>query len=187
DGSLSSDNNGIASYTWTVEYDWGNQTIKGEVVEFIFPNAGTYVVVLTVVDASANAAFDNFTITVIDTGIVKGIVLDENGDPVEGAGVEITASDAGRYDVTTGSDGTFFIEIPHGAFSWRISKEGYRTIIGKGTVSAMDETNLDLEETPMRREEGPVSILFVVLPILLLILLIVGVSILFFLGKRKAD
>lgn len=70
---------------------------------------------------------------------------------------------------------------------WRISKEGYRTIIGKGTVSAMDETNLDLEETPMRREDWPVSILFVVLPILLLILLIVGVSILFFLGRRKAD
>lgn len=51
DGSASSDDVGIESYTWTFEYDGEIETLTGESAEFVFEMPGTYIVTLNVTDA----------------------------------------------------------------------------------------------------------------------------------------
>ena len=144
---------------------------------------------LVVIDGYDNTGIDTINITVIDTGIVKGIVIDENGDPVEGAKVEIISLNGNIYTATTESGGSVSIEIFYGDFTWTITKDGYEPISGTGLVNAMEETELDLSDQPMIKEdEGknvPSIIPFLVLG--LLIILIVGAILFFVLRKKKAQ
>lgn len=66
DGSSSTDNVGITSYTWTFR-DGTPQVLHGAIVTHRFLNAGTYVVTLTVTDGSGNAGTATMTVTVRDT------------------------------------------------------------------------------------------------------------------------
>ena len=51
DGSGSTDNVGITSWTWTFEYGGTVRTLGGETVTFDFEEVGNYRVTLTVTDA----------------------------------------------------------------------------------------------------------------------------------------
>ncbi|MFO8050482.1 MAG: PKD domain-containing protein [Thermoplasmatota archaeon] len=184
-GSLSTDNVGIVRHTWTFNYDGAQRTLEGAEVEFKFDKSGTYEIDLTVYDEYENIGMDTLNITVVDTGVVKGMVLDKDGDPVQGAVVEITASNGEIHTAATGSDGTFSIEIYHGAFSWKITKDGYRSISGNGSVNALEETVIDLSGCPLTKE-GKSAIILIILPILLLILILVGVAI-FLISRRKRE
>jgi hypothetical protein len=64
DGTGSTDNYGIANYTWTFTYDGGTQTLYGTEPEFTFDIEGTYDVTLTVTDLIGNSASDTMTVTV---------------------------------------------------------------------------------------------------------------------------
>ena len=66
DGSGSSDNVGIANYTWTLN-DGVVHTLYGETTVFTFMAAGTYTVTLTVTDAAGNTGTDTVVVTVGDT------------------------------------------------------------------------------------------------------------------------
>ena len=153
DGSGSSDDVGIASYTWTFTYDGEAQTLEGEVVQFTFDVAGVYDIVLTVLDLAGNVDSTTIVITVVDMGTVTGTVLDSKGNPIEAATVELTASDGGTHKATTGADGTFEMDIPHGAFTWKVSKKGFKAVSGESSVDAMGETGLDLSDQPLKKEE----------------------------------
>ncbi|MBN1540463.1 MAG: carboxypeptidase regulatory-like domain-containing protein, partial [Candidatus Thermoplasmatota archaeon] len=153
DGSLSTDNTAITGYVWTFSYDGEERTLSGVEATFTFMKGGAYEVLLTVSDGSGNTGEDTVTITVIDTGRVTGTVLDGDGKPVEGAHVEITASDGEVYATTTGADGSFSLEIPNGPFSWKVSKDGYVTVAGTGTVAAMGDEGLDLSGEPLVRQK----------------------------------
>ncbi len=72
DGSGSSDNIGIKSYTWTF-MDVTPQTLTGVNPTYTFATSGTYTVTLTVEDAASNTATDTVTITVL---------LDTDGDGI---------------------------------------------------------------------------------------------------------
>ncbi len=64
DGSDSSDNVGIESYTWTFTYDEEERELHGIGPKFTFDIVGTYVVTLTVEDAEGGTDTDTVTITV---------------------------------------------------------------------------------------------------------------------------
>ena len=65
DGSASTDNLGIASYTWTFT-DGSTQVLTGATATYLFATPGTYLVTLTVRDADGNTGTDTLTVTVRD-------------------------------------------------------------------------------------------------------------------------
>jgi len=82
DGSRSTDNVGIASYTWTF-MDGSMQSLSGMTASYVFATPGTYVVTLTVRDADGNVGTDSLTVTVRDV-TAPAITV---SSPSEGASV----------------------------------------------------------------------------------------------------
>ncbi len=66
DGSSSTDNGVIVSYTWTFEHGGGTVTLDGKTASFVFEEAGEFIVTLTVTDAGGNTDQDEATVTVRD-------------------------------------------------------------------------------------------------------------------------
>jgi hypothetical protein len=82
DGTASTDNVGIASYTWTFT-DGGPVTLSGATATYTFATPGTYTITLTVRDADGNVGTDTLVLTVRDrTNPAVSITA-----PVEGASV----------------------------------------------------------------------------------------------------
>src|SRR3989442_4851454 len=82
DGSRSTDNVGIASFTWTF-MDGSMQSLSLITASYVFPTPGTYVVTLTVRDADGNVGTDSLTVTVRDV-TAPAITV---SSPSEGASV----------------------------------------------------------------------------------------------------
>jgi PKD repeat protein len=185
DGTPSTDNVGISEYSWTFTYEGIPRTLEGAVVQFTFDRGGKYELVLTVADPSGNLDDDSVIISVVSWGRVTGTVLDEDGRPVEGAAVEMTASDGRTSSTTTAANGSFLMYIHHGAFTWKVAKKGYRTISGSASVEAMGETELDLSDHPLVKVEvkGP-SIPLYLLPAIVIILIVAGVVLFLWKGKK---
>jgi heme/copper-type cytochrome/quinol oxidase subunit 2 len=188
DGSGSHDDGTIKKYNWSFDYNGQKRAMNGKTISFKFDKAGTYEILLKVFDQSDNVGTDTVTITVKNTGVVKGIVLDDKGKPIDGALVEIVASDGKTYTFTTAPDGSFSLAIPPGSFTWKISKNGYETIMGSSSVDILGENTLDLSGTPMKKSanSGTNPILFIV-PVVIVILLIVGLVIFLVMRKKKSD
>ncbi len=186
DASGSHDDGTITKYQWTFSYDNENKELLGKIVSFKFDKPGTYEVTLKVFDDSENYGIDAVSITVKNTGVVKGIVLDDKGKPIDGALIEIVASDGKTYTFTTAPDGSFSLEIPPGSITWKITKSGYGTITGSSTVDILGENTLDLAGTPMKKtaSTGTSPILFIV-PAMIVILLIIGPVIFLIMRKKK--
>ena len=86
-GSASSDNVGVTSWTWTFTYNGKERTLEGEVATFTFERVGEFVITLTVADGRGNTAEDTLRLYVKDatpqdvladgelsTALVAGIV-----------------------------------------------------------------------------------------------------------------
>jgi parallel beta-helix repeat protein len=80
DGSGSTDNVGITSYTWTFT-DVTVKTLTGDKPTYTFSNPGVYTITLSVTDAAGNWAIDTVVITVLDVT-----------DPVANAGQDQTVN-----------------------------------------------------------------------------------------------
>lgn len=193
DGSLSTDNGVIKGYLWTFTYDGDEIALEGDKVSFTFNKGGVYSVLLTVKDEFDNVGEDTVIVTVVDTATVNGVVLDGDGKPISGATVEITASNGEIYTTTTGPDGSFSLEIFHGPFAWRISKDGYRTISGTGSADPAGEVGIDLSGHPLEKEKekervGPLSAaLCFILLLVAVIVILIGVVLFFLLRKKGAQ
>ncbi|MDG6224438.1 MAG: carboxypeptidase-like regulatory domain-containing protein, partial [Candidatus Thermoplasmatota archaeon] len=173
---------------WAFTYQGEKKTLEGEVVSFKFDEAGEYQIILSVFDLADNYGDDKVVINVVDTGILKGTVRDKDGDPVPGATFEVLASDGKTYTATTLSDGSFSLEIPHGPFSWKIMKDGYKPITGTGSINALEEKDLDLSGSALEKEEGSsFPIMLVVIPAIIILLLIVGIVLFLVLRKKKEE
>ncbi len=177
-GSLSTDNVGLANHTWALTYDGEARALTGLVVPFTFDAAGVYEVVLTVADEASNLDNDTVVITVVDTGRVTGTVLDGDGKPVKDATVVVTASNGKLYTAMTVANGSFALDVFHGDFTWRISKEGYKSISGSSSVAPMEGTWLDLSDHPLVKEENknPFSVIFLGLAVLLILIVVWALS-----------
>ncbi|MEA3560100.1 MAG: PKD domain-containing protein, partial [Candidatus Thermoplasmatota archaeon] len=67
DGSGTTDDSGIANYTWSFRYNGNLIFIDGMVQSFLFEIPGVYDVTLTVTDVFGNTGSDSITVTVRDT------------------------------------------------------------------------------------------------------------------------
>ena len=185
DGSQSTDDGPIASYSWAFTYEGVARTLSGKGVTFPFAIGGVYEVVLTVTDVAGNTGTDTVVITVVDTGRVTGTVLDGDGRPVGGARVVVQAADGKAYNATTWANGSFALDVHHGPFSWRVSKDGYRAISGSDSVAPMNSTVLDLTDKPLVRESGGgASAPLITIVALVAILVVIGL-VLLLLRRRK--
>jgi hypothetical protein len=187
DGSLSTDNGQIKDYTWTFTYDGEEQVLSGKEVSFTFTKGGVYDILLTVTDQSGNSKNDSVRIIVIDTGLVKGTVLDKDGMPVGGATVTITASDGKTYTGTTKDDGSFSIEVYYGSFTYEISKSGFTTISGSSTVNATGMKELDLAGSPLLvSEKNGSSGMIIIIAAVVVVLIVIGVIVFILMRRKKA-
>ena len=184
DGSGSMDNDMIASYNWSFEYGGEERVLEGENVSFDFDESGDFQVFLTVVDRFGNQARDSCTISVIRDGTLTGTVLDENGNAVEGATVEILTSDGETLTTETGVTGYFTIQIPEGAYEWRISKEGFDTSSGTSSIKALETKEMESSECELTGERSGI-LLFVLLFLLVLIIVVIMAAVLGILLFRK--
>ncbi|MFW3147235.1 MAG: carboxypeptidase regulatory-like domain-containing protein [Thermoplasmatota archaeon] len=184
-GSSSADNGVIESYSWSFTYESEERTIIGETASFLFNTAGNFTVTLTVRDQFGNTGTDTLTVTVIDKGHISGIVLDKDGNPVEGATIIITASNGEKFTTFTGSDGSFSLEVYYGSFSWEISKDGYKTLTGSSSVDPMGELDLDLSGHPLTREEEEGGSFIWIIIVLVVVLIMIAIVIFFLMRKKK--
>lgn len=141
DGSRSTDNVGVASYTWTF-MDGTIQTLQGVTASYVFATPGTYLVTLTVRDADGNVGTDTLTVTVRDvTAPTITVSSPSEGASVPGSVVIVaSATDNAAVvrveffvdGVSVGNDTTAPFEWPLAAGSL---KDGNHTL----TVIAYDE------------------------------------------------
>lgn len=85
DGSGSTDNLGIQSYTWTFN-DGGPQSLSGVSPSYPFARFGVFLVTLTVTDFLGNTGSDTMTVTVVDVTppLIQGLAA--NPSPAETPG-----------------------------------------------------------------------------------------------------
>jgi len=94
DGSASTDDNGIAVYTWTFT-DGTPQILSGENPIHTFTTPGTYTVTLEVADPADNTATDTVVITVLD---VTTPVADAGTDQTVNQGASVAFDGGGSTD-----------------------------------------------------------------------------------------
>jgi hypothetical protein len=185
DASASHDNAGVMDYTWTLDVNGTPQTLRGKVQNFTFASDGVHELRLMVSDAAGNVASDTVVLTVVDRGRVTGMVLDQDGNPVEGATVLLTAPNGSRVKVGTGPDGSFGVNPRYGPYYWSISKKGYRTISGNCSVAPMNTTELDLSGTPLVREkEGASTGSSLMILAAIIILVVIGIALVVLMKKK---
>ncbi|MBU4070947.1 MAG: carboxypeptidase regulatory-like domain-containing protein, partial [Candidatus Thermoplasmatota archaeon] len=146
--SASTDNYGIANYTWTLT-DNGVQTLYGMAVPYTFTTIGTYDVLLTVMDHAGLTSTDTKIITVTGvqtTGTVTGTVLNSDGVPIASVTVYVKDS-VPRIEDTTDNTGSFILEnVPQGNQTIVFVHDDYKrqeivvTVVAGGSVSTGDIT-----------------------------------------------
>jgi PKD repeat protein len=110
DGTGSSDNVGIAEYSWAF-IDSTSQVLHTATPSYTFDTAGEYIVTLTVTDDDGN----------IDTDTVTVRVTAANAAPVADAGIDQTAS-AGDPVTFDGAGSTDDVEVTN--YTWTFTYDG---------------------------------------------------------------
>ncbi|UCG70710.1 MAG: carboxypeptidase regulatory-like domain-containing protein [Thermoplasmata archaeon] len=159
DGGLSSDNHGIANYTWSFNEN-GLKRVYGEVAYYTFNTVDDYEITLTVRDFEGNIDTIKTWVNVSAVsgiGIVTGTVLDEDGNPVQGATVYVEGDPS--VENTTDSLGRYVLEdVPTGNQRIIIVKDGYQrnyedVNVQQGQTTTTDDIvlgkSVSEEETPL--------------------------------------
>ena len=109
-GTGSTDNEGVTSWTWTIEGPSGDVTLHGAEVMHSFAKAGVHTITLTVTDAAGNSDSSSFTMTVLDTE-----------QPVAVAGDDVTVNEGSRVTMD-GSGSSDNVDIWR--YTWTLVYEG---------------------------------------------------------------
>ncbi len=116
DGTGSSDDVGIANYTWTFTYDDRNWTYYSSTFDFAFAVEGTYDVVLNVTDDDGH----------FDTDVVVVTVLQDPPVAVAGNDLTVVAGEPVYFDASGSSD-----DVGIADYTWSLSYRGLnRTFSG---------------------------------------------------------
>jgi PKD repeat protein len=119
DGSGSSDNVGIATYSWTFT-DVTTKTLVGEKPAYIFTTPGVYTITLNVTDAAGNWAVDTVIVTVLD---VTKPVVNAGLDRAVNEDVSVTLDGSGSSD-----------NAGLASYSWTFTDGTVKTLIGDKPV-----------------------------------------------------
>ena len=113
DGSGSTDNLMIITYTWTFEYQGSARELAGETATFTFNEEGTFEVALVVVDAGRIGTRDIMNVTVLppEASWRLGPFLNGKGEPVESVHVMVTLNGT-LFEGDTDADGWLLLTIP---------------------------------------------------------------------------
>ncbi|HUU07553.1 MAG TPA: PKD domain-containing protein, partial [Thermoplasmata archaeon] len=117
DGGDSTDNVAIVDYVWTFTDDGEEVELTGETEDYVFENAGNYVVTLTVTDAEGLSDEDTLLVTV-----------SANALPVANAGTDqtVTAGDIVLFDGSDSSDDVAVVN-----YTWVFTYDGsVKTLYG---------------------------------------------------------
>ena len=147
---------------------------------------GTYNVTASAtkyVSQSKTATVTSNTKTTLDfaltplNGTISGTVTDSStGDPIAGATVTING-----ISVSTGTDGTYSIEVPPGTYNVTVSADGYEDSSNTDiTVVAEETTPVDFELTPIQ----PLNILLYAGVAAIAIIVVAAIAV-YFLKVRK--
>ena len=115
DGTGSTDDTGIANYTWSFT-DCAIIQLYGAEPDYTFMNAGIFVVTLNVTDEAGNWHMDSITVTVNDIT-----------DPMADAGANLTV-EQGSMVTLNGSRSTDNVGIVN--YVWTFEDEGAKTLYG---------------------------------------------------------
>ena len=119
DGSSSTDNVGVANYTWTF-VDGGPRTLYGSTPSYVFGAPGSYAVTLTASDGAGNLAADTLSVTVRDVT-----------PPAANAGPDQTVDE----DTTVTFDGTGSSDnVGVANYTWALTDGVARTLYGVSTT-----------------------------------------------------
>ncbi len=159
----------------------GNQSVSGTITwvnnTLIFtpsrhlPYATQHMVTVSGARDSVGNEMENYTWTFTTTniGTVTGTVLDENGNPVSGATV---TADTGQ-STTTDANGNFSLDVPMGARTLTISKDGYDATTLNATVVPGESVNLPPVTLPKSSSlPSGMSMTYLLIGLLLLAVLI---------------
>jgi hypothetical protein len=155
DGTGSTDNAGIVTCSWW-SADCGFSA-SGSRVDLMAPSLGTFVVTLTVTDASNNTAVDNVTVTFLsrDLYLLLGPFHDADGKPVDDVDVRVTLNGT-TYRWTTNSTGWTTVQVTRTDLVQSVAivatKPGWERL---EHVTALDADGRPVTEIPpMVREAG---------------------------------
>ncbi|TRO54593.1 redoxin domain-containing protein, partial [Candidatus Bathyarchaeota archaeon] len=110
DGSASTDNVGVTSYTWTF-YDEAPQTLTGVQPTYLFQTPSSYIVTLNVTDAMGNTDINTVLITVID--VTPPTAVAESAQTLHVGSLAILDGSASTDNVgVTSYTWTFYDEAP---------------------------------------------------------------------------
>jgi parallel beta-helix repeat protein len=146
-GNLSWDNIGISNYSWFF-VDLEPVELYGEKPSYAFNRLGNYIVILAVKDSSGNTAIDQLWVNVTSfmspTGIVTGIVVDSEGNPIEGATVRLLKSGIEVSSARSSLTGEYtFSNISLGAYTIEVTKNTQMATSPEFTID-VDNLNIRL-------------------------------------------
>ena len=126
----STDNVGIANYTWTFMLGGEEFTIYGDTFRYAFHGPGTYEIILTVEDASGNRANDTVIVTVTGSKseveeLWLGEFLWKDGRPMVNASLILESRTRTAYTASTDEQGVAAFDEPVllGSYGWTLSGE----------------------------------------------------------------
>jgi PKD repeat protein len=182
DGSQSSDNVEISSYTWTF-IDETEKTLQGEKVTYEFKNPGTYSITLTVTDDWGNVDTDVLTLTIRDV-TSPTVDIDSRNEAYLDEQVTFDASGSSDYmgiieyvwdfgDGNTG-DGKTVTHTYTEADTYVVSL----TVTDEAGNSATETTQIEIQSEPSKSGIG-------IEVIAAIGLLLLGIILFFLFGRKK--
>jgi PKD repeat protein len=176
DASGSSDLGGIVTYSWAFNDD-GAVTLTGSSPTHRFDNPGTFIVTLTVTDASGNSDTDTVVITVTaTTGSIAGTVVGPAGQAISGATVRLFSGSTEVANTTADANGEFsFEDVAPGTYTLRIEAAGFETKSTSVTITAgeIEETPVELRALPA---PGLLGLPFEIWALIIAVVAIVGIA-----------
>jgi uncharacterized membrane protein len=184
DGTGSSDNIGIQSYEWKFT-DGDPQTLSGESSTYTFSNHGNFLVTLTVTDHAGHSSSSSLWVSVDPitdptTGMITGLVRDDDGHPLVGAIVSIPDT---PYAAVTDETGHYTInQVPPGNYDLTFRKDGFEsgTISDVGVSAGQETTNPDFILPKGAEDPKPVPVdywwLVLLVAAVLAFLLVFGIA-----------
>ncbi len=136
DGSGSTDNIGIESYTWTFTYDGSPVILDGMKTDYNFVITGSYNVTLTVEDGAGLESIDYVSIRIWDRTKPKAIATIDGMAIEEGVLYKVRKGASVKFDATESTDNTGIEN-----YEWDISDEG-KSLLGRSRDNIFESTGL---------------------------------------------